>query len=92
MSFLARVNTVHATARISPALSVTAARSMSSTARLNRGPVGVARDTLRKADRTVSGAAVKGIEKGGMSKDKTSFGSLLFLPKIATSHFPNSED
>lgn len=87
MSFLARVNTVHATAS---ALSVTAVRSMSLTARLNRGPVGAARDTLRKADRTVAGAAVKGIEKGGMSKRQYFFWIIIvFSPEIRNFPFPN---
>lgn len=40
-------------------------RSISSTARLQKGPVETAKDTLKKADRTVSDAAVKGIDKGG---------------------------
>lgn len=40
-------------------------RSISSTARLQKGPVETAKDTLKKADRTVSDAAVKGINKGG---------------------------
>lgn len=41
-------------------------RSISSTASLQKGPVEAAKETLKKADHAVSGAAVKGIEKGGM--------------------------
>lgn len=47
--------------------SLQAIRPISSTARLQKGPIEAAKDTLKKADRTVSGAAVKGIDKGGMS-------------------------
>ncbi|KAJ5924744.1 hypothetical protein N7466_008931 [Penicillium verhagenii] len=41
-----------------------AIRSISSTARLQKGPVDVAKDTLKKTDRLVSDAAVGGINKG----------------------------
>lgn len=40
-------------------------RSVSSTARNEKGPVDATKDTLKKADRVVSDAAVKGIDKGG---------------------------
>jgi hypothetical protein len=43
-----------------------AIRSISSTARLQKGPVETAKDTLKKTDRMVSDAAVGGIDKGGM--------------------------
>lgn len=43
-----------------------AIRSISATASYNKGPIDATKDTLKKADRTVSDAAVKGINKGGM--------------------------
>jgi hypothetical protein len=42
-----------------------AIRSISATAPCNKGPVDATKETLKKADRTVSDAAVKGIDKGG---------------------------
>ncbi|GAM39713.1 LEA domain protein [Talaromyces pinophilus] len=39
-------------------------RSFSTTLATQRGPVEAAKDVLKKADRTVSNAAVKGIETG----------------------------
>ncbi|KAJ6105750.1 hypothetical protein N7512_009267 [Penicillium capsulatum] len=47
-----------------------ATRCISSTARVDRSPVEATKDTLKKADRTVSDAAVKGINKGEQAKDK----------------------
>ena len=41
-------------------------RSISTTARLEKGPVDATKDTLKAADRVVSDAAVKGIELGSM--------------------------
>jgi hypothetical protein len=41
-------------------------RLLSTTARLHKGPVEAAKDTLKSVDRTVSDVAVAGIEKGGM--------------------------
>lgn len=41
-------------------------RSISTTARLQKGPVDVTKDTLKAADRVVSDAAVKGIDLGRM--------------------------
>lgn len=41
-------------------------RSISTTARLEKGPVDVTKDTLKAADRVVSDAAVKGIDLGRM--------------------------
>ncbi|KAJ6180747.1 hypothetical protein N7519_011208 [Penicillium mononematosum] len=41
-----------------------AIRSISATAPCNKGPVDATKDTLKKADRTVSDAAVKGINTG----------------------------
>ncbi|KAJ6096197.1 hypothetical protein N7486_006943 [Penicillium sp. IBT 16267x] len=41
-----------------------AIRSISSTARLQKGPVEAAKETLKKTDRMVSDAAVTGINKG----------------------------
>lgn len=42
-----------------------AIRSLSSTARADKSAVDATKDTLKKADRTFSEAAVKGINKGG---------------------------
>ena len=42
-----------------------AVRPISSTASLQKGPVDATKDTLKAADRTVSDAAVKGINMGG---------------------------
>jgi hypothetical protein len=42
------------------------ARLFSTTTRLGKGPVEVGKDALKTVDRTVSDAAVKGIETGGM--------------------------
>jgi hypothetical protein len=39
-------------------------RSISTTARLEKGPVDATKDTLKAADRVVSDAAVKGIDLG----------------------------
>lgn len=41
-----------------------ALRSISSTVRLEKGPVDATKDTLKAADRVVSDAAVKGIDLG----------------------------
>ncbi|KAJ5293874.1 hypothetical protein PENANT_c002G08230 [Penicillium antarcticum] len=41
-----------------------AIRSISATASYNKGPIDATKDTLKKADRTVSDAAVKGIDQG----------------------------
>jgi hypothetical protein len=40
-------------------------RYLSTSARLQKGPVDVAKDALKKVDRVVSDVAVKGIETGG---------------------------
>ena len=45
------------------------ARTISSTPEKDMGPVEAAKDTLKKADRKISDAAVKGIDKGGMFID-----------------------
>lgn len=50
-----------------PTTGYQAIRSISATASYNKGAVDATKDTLKKADRTVSDAAVKGINKGGMS-------------------------
>lgn len=52
--------------RVVPSLAPTTIRSISSTASYQKGPVETAKDTLKQADRTVSDAAVKGINKGGL--------------------------
>jgi len=44
-----------------------AVRLFTTTTRMNKGPIDVAKDVLKKVDRTVSDAAVKGIETGGKS-------------------------
>ena len=66
MSILARTPPVYTTARIYSALTVSAAQYLSSTARRDKGPVDTTKDALKKVDRTVSNAAVRGIETGGM--------------------------
>lgn len=48
-----------------PAFSVAASRSLSSTAKNEKGPMETTKDTLKKADKTFSDAALKGIETGG---------------------------
>jgi hypothetical protein len=48
-----------------PSPAYQAIRSISATASYNKGPVAAAKETLKKADRTVSDVAVKGINKGG---------------------------
>lgn len=68
MSFITRVTPL--SARVSanttaPVLSVARSRFLSSTASYQKGPVETTKETLKKVDRTISDAAVKGIEKGG---------------------------
>ncbi|KAJ5760722.1 hypothetical protein N7520_007878 [Penicillium odoratum] len=53
-----------AKSRVATAPSSIAVRSISSTARLQKGPIDAAKDTLKKADRVVSDVAVDGINKG----------------------------
>lgn len=69
MSFLTRTTPVAtratATSLTAPS-SVLAYRYFSTTQAAQRGPVEAAKDTLKKVDRTVSDAAVKGIETGGV--------------------------
>lgn len=43
-----------------------AIRSLSATAPYYKGPIDATKDTLKKADRSVSDAAVKGIDSSGM--------------------------
>ncbi|KAJ5941131.1 hypothetical protein N7516_001299 [Penicillium verrucosum] len=45
-------------------------RSISATAPCNKGPVDATKETLKKADRTVSDAAVKGINTGEKAANK----------------------
>jgi hypothetical protein len=47
---------------VAPTPGFQAIRSISATASYNKGPIDATRDTLKKADRTVSDAAVKGIK------------------------------
>lgn len=63
MSFVTRI--VPARSLMTGA-SFQAYRSFSTTLATQRGPVEATKDVLKKADRTVSDAAVKGIETGGM--------------------------
>ncbi|RAL01692.1 uncharacterized protein BO80DRAFT_434248 [Aspergillus ibericus CBS 121593] len=76
MSFLTRIAPAARTASLSlrptttPALSVGATRSISASARREKGPVDATKDTLKKADRKVSDAAVKGIEVGETAAEK----------------------
>jgi hypothetical protein len=51
---------------VAPTPGFQAIRSISATASYNKGPIDATKDTLKKADRTVSDAAVKGINQGGM--------------------------
>lgn len=53
--------------RVAPTLAPTTIRTISSTASYQKGPVETAKDTLKRTDRAVSDAAVKGIDKGGLS-------------------------
>lgn len=50
------------------ATSFQAYRAFSTTLPAQTGPVEATRNVLKKADRTASNAAVKGIETGGMSR------------------------
>ncbi|GES58519.1 LEA domain protein [Aspergillus terreus] len=76
MSFLTRFTPLTARVastpaiRTTPALGLGAARSISSTGRRQSGPVDATKETLKKADRVVSDAAVKGIEKGEQAAGK----------------------
>ncbi|EKV05912.1 LEA domain protein [Penicillium digitatum] len=47
-----------------------AIRSISATAPYNKGPIDVTKETLKKADRTVSNVAVKGINTGEKAANK----------------------
>ncbi|PYH92746.1 hypothetical protein BO71DRAFT_400311 [Aspergillus ellipticus CBS 707.79] len=69
MSFLTRIVPSARAASLSfkpiaPAVSVGATRSISATTRRDKGTIDATKDTLKKADRKVSDAAVKGIEVG----------------------------
>ncbi|KAB8232797.1 hypothetical protein ETB97_000159 [Aspergillus alliaceus] len=75
MSFLTRVtprlgslnSIVRSTA--TPSLVVGGVRSITATAGKQKGPVEATKDTLKKTDEILSGAAVKGIEKGEQVAD-----------------------
>ncbi|KAI9369348.1 hypothetical protein BJX61DRAFT_151516 [Aspergillus egyptiacus] len=79
MSFLTRVAPAARTAvpQTTPILSVAGRRFISSTSKYETGPVDATKSTLKKADRVVSDAAVKGIETGeaAASKIKGAVGS-----------------
>lgn len=49
-----------------PALAVGATRRISATTWRSKGPIEVTKETIKKTDRVISDAAVKGIEKGRM--------------------------
>jgi hypothetical protein len=59
----ARVAAVRTT---TPAFTAAGSRLISSTSKLEKGPVDAAKDTLKKADRTISDNLVNAIDKGGM--------------------------
>ncbi|KAJ5338554.1 hypothetical protein N7541_010527 [Penicillium brevicompactum] len=63
MSF-ARFAPILRTRVAAPTTGYQAIRSISASASYNKGAVDATKDTLKKADRTVSDAAVKGINKG----------------------------
>lgn len=67
MSLIARLapTTTRTAASATPIYARTAVASFSTTPAQRKGPVDVAKDKLKKVDKKVSGAAVKGIEKGG---------------------------
>lgn len=65
MSFVTRVVPARS---IMTGASFQAYRSFSTTLVTQKGPVEATKDVLKKADRTVSNAAVKGIETGGILK------------------------
>ena len=74
MSFITRVTPLTsrlATASVgrttTPALTVVASRSLSCTTKKEKGPVEATKDTLKKAERSASNAALKGLETGGTS-------------------------
>ncbi|KAK2749340.1 hypothetical protein FQN55_003666 [Onygenales sp. PD_40] len=67
MSFLTRVTPITRAAMPARAASITVvgpALFSTSASRPEKGPIEITKDTLKKADRVVSDAAVKGIEKG----------------------------
>ncbi|RAL15416.1 uncharacterized protein BO97DRAFT_403408 [Aspergillus homomorphus CBS 101889] len=76
MSFIARIVPAARTASVAlkptaaPSISIGATRALSSSACLNKGPVETTKDTLKAADRSVSDAAVKGIEVGETAAEK----------------------
>ncbi|GCB18439.1 hypothetical protein AAWM_01324 [Aspergillus awamori] len=92
MSFLTRIAPAARTASLSlrpattPVFSVGATRSISATARRDKGPIDATKDTLKKADRKVSDAAVKGIEVGenAAEKVKSTVGSTTAEAKAKT--------
>ncbi|KAL2814930.1 hypothetical protein BJX63DRAFT_431035 [Aspergillus granulosus] len=76
MSFLTRLATTArtvtplSTARATSSVAVAGQRFVSSTAKRESGPVDATKSTLKKADRLVSDAAVKGIETGEAAANK----------------------
>jgi hypothetical protein len=73
MSFLTRVSPLTSklassvTRTTTPAFSVPAFRFVSSTSKKDKGVADATKDTLKKADRAASDAALRGIETGGTS-------------------------
>ncbi|OAX76957.1 hypothetical protein ACJ72_08749, partial [Emergomyces africanus] len=74
MSFLARATPVIRTTvipvRTASVVVTRPARFSTSAQRAEKGPIEVTRETLKKADRVVSNAAVKGIETGEKATHK----------------------
>ncbi|KAL3477571.1 hypothetical protein BJX99DRAFT_257383 [Aspergillus californicus] len=81
MSFITRFSSTVRTAaplrQTTPSLSIAGRRLVSSTSKRDSGPIDATKDTLKKVDRTVSDAAVKGIETGeaAIGKVKKTAGS-----------------
>ncbi|KAL6235578.1 hypothetical protein BDW75DRAFT_209131 [Aspergillus navahoensis] len=69
MSFLARATRTHAASRLS-LITPTSSRLLSTTAIRSSGPIDATKSTLKKADRKVADAAVKGIETGEAAANK----------------------
>ena len=67
LPLLARANAVPACRITTPGGGFLAARMLSSTTvRANKGPVETTKDSLHKADRTISDKVLKGMDKGRM--------------------------
>lgn len=91
MSFITRLTTAARTAApsarittntITPSLAVSGQRLVSSTNPRDSGPVDATKETLKKADRKVSDAAVKGIETGGTFSSSLLLLSYSYLSQV----------